>query len=167
MGMLPQTPYIPNRPAPHESISDLPVHKSTTLQVFHPVSESRQFTRTDAAKVFDRSLLPAEDRIPHPELVQLDKWKYEGIQYDVRMKMQKEAIEKEVRVRKLKEKARLEKEKLTTKVAETPRWQFKFKDISVESVGKDGRARGGVGARYGMPFEDRKKGIIKIPRRVE
>ncbi len=81
--------------------------------------------------------------------------------------MQKEAIEKEARVRKLKEKARLEKEKLTTKVAETARWQFKFKDISVESVGKDGRARGGVGARYGMPFEDRKKGIVKIPRRVE
>lgn len=47
------------------------------------------------------------------------------------------------------------------------RAEFRFRDISVESVGKDGRGREGVGARYGMPHEDRKRGIIKIPTKVE
>lgn len=47
------------------------------------------------------------------------------------------------------------------------RAEFRFRDIKVESVGKDGRAKGGVGARYGFPHEDRKKGMIKIPRKVE
>ncbi len=47
------------------------------------------------------------------------------------------------------------------------RAEFRFRDIKVESVGKDGRAKEGVGARYGFPHEDRKKGMIKIPRKVE
>ena len=59
-----------------------------------------------------------------------------------------------------------EEERRVTKV-ETERWEFRFRDVSVEDAGRDGRGRNGVGARYGMPHEDRKKGIVKIPRRVE
>lgn len=50
---------------------------------------------------------------------------------------------------------------------EKGRWEFRFRDISVEDAGMHGRGRRGVGARYGMPHEDRKKGMVKIPRRVE
>ena len=47
------------------------------------------------------------------------------------------------------------------------RWDFRFQDVSVDSVGLDGRDPRGVGARYGVPHQDRKKGQVKIPRSVE
>jgi hypothetical protein len=47
------------------------------------------------------------------------------------------------------------------------RWDFVVQDISVEKVGKDGRGPNGVGWRYGLPYEDRKKGQVKIPTFVE
>ena len=50
--MLPTTPYNSNFPKRHETINDLPVHRLTDPQVFYPVSESRQFTRVDAGRVF-------------------------------------------------------------------------------------------------------------------
>ena len=61
--MLPTTPYSkpPNPPTPHESINDLPVHRLTEPQIFYPVSESRQFTREDAGRVFSAApALPTE-----------------------------------------------------------------------------------------------------------
>jgi len=167
MAMVPQTPYVTPIPIVHESINDLPVHYATTRQVFHPVSESRQFTRRDAGKVFDRHLLPAEDRIPHPELYQLAKWKSEGIMEHDRISKMRALNEKEEKEKRLKEHYRKEKEASTVKKTETRRWEYRFKDISAESVGRDGRDRRGVGARYGMPHEDRKRGQIKIPTRVE
>ncbi|RAH44392.1 mitochondrial 37S ribosomal protein mS45 [Aspergillus brunneoviolaceus CBS 621.78] len=36
----------------HETINDLPVHRLTDPQIFYPVSESRQFNRIDAGRVF-------------------------------------------------------------------------------------------------------------------
>ena len=165
--MLPRTPYIPADPVTHESINDLPVHRATELQVFHPVSESRHFTRRDAGKVFDRNLLPAEDRIPHPELVQLEKWRYEGVEREKRLAMQREANAIEQEKKKEAERARRVREAREVKRAETARSVFRFQDIKVESVGQDGRDRRGVGARYGIPPQDRKKGQIKIPTRVD
>lgn len=52
--MVPTTPYSPDPrdQKPHESINDLPVHRLTDPQIFYPVSESRQFTRVDAGRVF-------------------------------------------------------------------------------------------------------------------
>ena len=53
--MVPTTPYNPLQPTaitPHEPINDLPVHKLTDPQLFHPTSESRAFNRTDAGRVF-------------------------------------------------------------------------------------------------------------------
>ena len=135
--------------------------------MFHPPSESRHFTRTDAGKVFDQNLLPAEKRIPHPELVQIQRWYNEGLHKGEVVKLQRKKIEEEERTRVAREKIKEEKEKLLVKKRETPRWEFRFRDVSVESVGKTGRDRRGVGARYGMPHEDRKKGQVKIPRRVE
>ena len=164
--MLPSTPYVPKDPITHESINDLPVHRATEIQIFHPVSESRHFTRRDAGKVFDHELKPAEERVPHTELVQLEKWRHEGKIVEERIQLQREKEAKEHQSRKVLERKRKEKEAREVKKVETERSTFRFQEIRVESVGSDGRSKEGVGARYGIPHEDRKKGQIKIPRRV-
>ena len=152
---------------PHESINDLNVHNETKRQAFAPASESRQFTREDAAKAFDRDLLPADKRIPHPELIQIQKWHNEGYQKEELQKLQRQRIEEEAKERAERQQRKQKAEALMVKKKETPRWEFRFRDVSVDSVGKTGRAPGGIGARYGVPHEDRKKGVIKIPTRVE
>ena len=164
--MLPSTPYIPNNPVAHESINDLPVHRATELQIFHPVSESRHFTRRDAGKIFDPELKPAEDRVPHTELVQLEKWKHEGVQHDDRIQLQRQKDAQAIQSRKVLEMKRKEKEAREITKVETQRSEFRFQDIRVESAGPNGRSKEGVGARYGIPPQDRKKGQIKIPTRV-
>lgn len=168
--MLPTTPFKPetSKPiTPHEPINDLPVHPRTRQQIFYPTSESRQFTREDAAKVFDSKLLPADQRIPLPMLVDLERWKLQGLGREERQKKQREmddaartAIETAAR-----KKAAWEASALRTVPGR--RWDFKFEDISAEKVGKDGRGRQAVGYRYGMPHEDRKRGMVKIPTSVE
>ena len=165
--MLPQTPYIPHDPVIHESINDLPVHRATERQLFHPVSESRHFTRRDAGTAFDRDLLPAEDRVPHTELVQIEKWKHEGLVPGERIERQRAANDMEETKRKERAKRRRAREAQEVTKAETSRSIFRFQDISIETIDRDRRNSKGVGARYGIPHEDRKKGQIKIPTRVE
>lgn len=166
--MLPKTPYDPKKkPVVHESINDLPVHPSTRQQIFYPTSESRHFTRADAAKVFSPTLLPADERIPHPELIQLEKWSLQQVDSRERQKMMREKDEEARAVKKEKERRHAEWVLRTQKVVPGRRWDFKFQDVSVEAVGKDGRGRKGVGFRYGMAPEDRKRGQVKIPTSVE
>ncbi|KAL9119215.1 MAG: hypothetical protein Q9187_004231 [Circinaria calcarea] len=171
LAMLPTTPYHGGRAESkaHEPINDLPVHRDTLPQIFHPVSESRHFTRADAGQVFRPGLLPADARIPHPELVELQRERLRGVVRDERVNALREKNRLESLQKAEREKAKREKEeRATTKVVpESGRWEFRFKDISVEDVGHTGRDRRGVGARYGFPHEDRKRGQIKIPRRVE
>ncbi|PKY06266.1 hypothetical protein P168DRAFT_288213 [Aspergillus campestris IBT 28561] len=57
--MVPTTPLHKENRRAHESINDLPVHKLTNAQIFHPIPESRHFTRADAGRVF--SAAPAQD----------------------------------------------------------------------------------------------------------
>lgn len=73
--------------------------------------------------------------------------------------------EEEKKKRKMEEKKAAELRAL--KVVPQRRWDFVFKDVSVEDGGRDGRSGKGVGWRYGIPHEDRKKGIVKIPTKVE
>ena len=168
--MLPQTRFVPGEtPYPHESINDLPVHRDTMTQIFHPVSESRHFTRVDAGKVFNPTLLPADDRIPHPELVVMEKERMENISEQGRISRQRGRLRMQEAEAAKKEKRKQERQArdITKVTPEGSRWEFRFEDISVESVGKGGRDRKGVGARYGIPHQDRKRGQIKIPRFVE
>lgn len=172
LSMLPQTPYYPGTddplPLPHESINDLNVHQSTRRQVFLPTSESRHFTRADAARAFDPTLLPADERIPHPEMIEDERWKLkEGRQKDEveRLKKARREMEKERKVEG--QRRREEREKREVKRRETGRWEYRFRDVSVQAVGKDGRGVKGVGVRYGWPLDDRKKSVVKIPTRVE
>lgn len=167
--MLPTTSYNPLvPPRAHESINDLPVHQATVQQIFHPTSESRAFTREDAAKVFDEKLLPADQRIPHPELIQLERERIQGVPREERIARQRERTRQDAEKREARDELRRkrEKAKVTVVAPEGGRWEFRFREIHVEDVGKDGRARTGVGWRYGIPHEDRKKGQIKLPRSV-
>lgn len=169
MAMLPKTPWDPKeaRNPRHESINDLPVHPSTKAQIFHPTSESRHFTRVDAGKVFNPTLLPADDRIPHPEMIDFLKDRMDGMRPLEQKERHAEriaAMEKQRTDAKERKAAQLE---ARTKHVPGVRWDFKFEDISANDVGKNGRGAGGVGWRYGFPHEDRKRAQVKIPTSVD
>jgi hypothetical protein len=162
--MLPTTPFdsSSSRLPKHESINDLPVHPATLPQIFHPTSESRQFTRADAGTVFKSGLLPADARIPHPEMIETIKDRNNG------MNAREQRITQEARIaemnnkrRDIQEKKIAKLEKMTT-IVPGKRWDFKFVDCKVEDGGKLGRGLKAPGWRYGFPHEDRKKGQIKI-----
>ncbi|KAH6643817.1 eukaryotic mitochondrial regulator protein-domain-containing protein [Boeremia exigua] len=172
--MLPTTPHIDTsdpmnkgkKPIVHEPINDLIVHPATRQQLWVPVAESRQFTREDAGKAFDNSLLPADKRIPHPELVLAERELASGLSFEERRGLAEKRFAEEVAEKKLEEQAK-QAELQAQKVVPQRRWDFVFKDISVESAGRNGRDAKGVGWRYGLPHQDRKKGQVKIPTKVE
>ncbi|KAL2062370.1 hypothetical protein VTL71DRAFT_6636 [Oculimacula yallundae] len=166
--MLPKTLLAPpgEKPNLHESINDLPVHRMTGQQIWHPTSESRHFTREDAAKIFDDNLLPADARVPHPELAVRFKDYLEDISPEEKYKRMtdRDNAEEKKRAAKL---ARQAKKEAAIKKVDTGRWEFHFTDINVDAVGKTGRGHKGVGWRYGQPHDDRTRGKIKIPTSVE
>jgi hypothetical protein len=174
LDMVPTTPYIDStkpeyrhqRPITHEAINDLIVHPATRQQLFVPVAESRHFTRVDAGKAFDNNLLPADDRIPHPELVLAEREIAMGLDFNKRKALALQRLEEEEEKRRRKD-AKIHAELASLKTVPKRRWDFVFKDVSVDSVGRDGRSHKGVGWRYGMPHEDRKRGQVKIPRKIE
>jgi len=167
LGMLPQTPYRPLKPLQHEPINDLPVHPATRRQLFYPTSESRQFTRADAAKVFAPTLLPADDRIPHSELIQVERERNSGMSREERLEAAKAREDAKKATKEEQARKAAEWEAKNVKHVAGQRWDFKFQNISVQDAGKDGRGRRGVGWRYGVPHDDRKRGLIKIPTSVE
>ncbi|KAI1299686.1 eukaryotic mitochondrial regulator protein-domain-containing protein [Xylaria venustula] len=168
MAMLPTTRIMAHQAnEPFEPINELHVHPYTMQQIFWPTSESRQFTREDAAKAFHRNMLSADKRVPHPELIQMEReveqgrplWDASERFKQAVMESERKAAEKQVA------KAELE-EKLTTRV-NTERFEFRFKQFNSENVGPSGRSRNAVGWRYGNPHGDRAKGHqIKIPTSV-
>ena len=166
MSMLPKTRYNPGgRLQPHESINDLPVHAYTGTQIFHPTSESRHFTRADAAKVFNENLLPADDRVPHPELAEMHKDMSLGLSKEEREA--KVQAREDLEIRKSQKAAeRVAKREAAVQKVDTGRWQFRFTDVNVDDAGKTGRGARGVGWRYGAPHMDRSRGSVKIPTTV-
>jgi len=166
--MLPKTLLAdPNkRPNFHETINDLPVHRATGQQIWHPTSESRHFTRVDAAKVFDDKLLPADARVPHPELTVRYKELMEELTPEEQQERAaaREALAEKKRTLKA---ARQAKREAAVKKVDTGRWEFHITDINVDAAGKTGRGHKGVGWRYGQPHDDRTRGKIKIPTSVE
>ena len=167
--MVPTTPYNPSstRIPRHESINDLPVHPATLPQIFHPTSESRHFTRADAGQVFFSGLLPADDRIPHPEMIAALKDRAAGLNAREVAEAQTARIAGMEAKRALREKDKLREVEKRTKVVEGRRWDFKFVDCSVDEAGKKGRSLTAAGWRYGFPHEDRKKGQIKIVTKID
>jgi hypothetical protein len=167
MSMLPKTAWVSDvkKLKTHESINDLPVHAATSPQIFYPTSESRHFTREDAAKVFDDNLLPADKRVPHPELTLQHKDFKAGMTWKEIAARQAERDEKAEKD-KAKSAARLARKIAAMKKVDTPRWEFRFTEVNVDDIGKDGRGAKGVGWRYGVPLMDRSRAQVKIPTRV-
>ncbi|KAL5087567.1 hypothetical protein Trisim1_007790 [Trichoderma cf. simile WF8] len=167
MSMLPKTYYREGeKNLPHEPVNEIHVHKLTMQQLFVPVSESRHFTREDAAKAFHDTMLSVDARSPQPELIKMEREILDGKTRQESLAKFKEATQKEedkVARRIAQEQQR--EEKATTKVT-TDRYEFRFKEINADDVGRNGRSRKGTGWRYGAPFDDRKRGLVKIPTSV-
>lgn len=165
--MLPKTSYREGEAtAPHEPVNEVHVHKLTMQQLFVPVSESMHFTREDAAKAFHESMLSADKRSPQPQLIQMERDVLEGMsradsldRFRQRVQKEEDTIAKKIARNQARE------EQMTSRV-KTDRCEFRFKEIVVDDVGRDGRSRKGTGWRYGAPFDDRKRGVIKIPTSV-
>ncbi|KAF7717816.1 Uncharacterized protein PECH_008460 [Penicillium ucsense] len=117
-------------------------------------------------------LQPADVRIPHPQLVQLERDRKAfpnerrtvTERHNERLKKQEEAEQKRREV------AQARREKSVQHVEpEGGRFNYRIQDakFTKETVGVDGRAPWAPGRRYGIPADDRKRGIVKIPTRVE
>lgn len=152
---------------PFEPINEIYVHGLTMQQLFVPASESRHFTRADAAAAFHERMLPADARIPHKELVKhLRRVKDGQDEGQSRAEFVEGAREAE-RADVLRDADKSEWEKRLTVSVPTERAEFRFKKMAVDDGGWDGRSRRGVGWRYGAPYEDRKKDQVKHPTKYE
>ncbi|KND87945.1 hypothetical protein TOPH_07356 [Tolypocladium ophioglossoides CBS 100239] len=167
MSMLPKTSYREGEQnVPHEPVNEVHVHKLTMQQLFVPVSESRHFTREDAAKAFHDGMLSADARSPQPELIAMEREILTGKSRDESMEKFKDATQREEdAVARRIVKQQQKEEKMTTRV-QTDRYEFRFKEVNVDDAGRDGRSRRATGWRYGAPFDDRKRGVVKIPTSV-
>lgn len=167
LNMLPQTPFIRDAPVPHEDINNLPVHGSTLKQTFHPTSESRQFTREDAGKVFDPDLLPADERIPHPDMITTATEARAGMVQGEREMRRAARWDAEMTARDDERVQREEARARRTINVAAQRWDFKITKVQADQTGSNERDPRGVGWRYGNPLPDRKKGQVWIPTKVE
>ncbi|KAK7972747.1 hypothetical protein PG996_006967 [Apiospora saccharicola] len=167
LGMLPTKSFRPGvQNQPLEPINELHIHTATQKQLFWPTAESRQFTREDAAKAFHAKMLSADKRVPHPELIQMEKNLLHGMSPDEARAHFISAAEQSERMAAEKQVKKAMAEEQATKRINTQRFEFRFKEVDSELVGKDGRAPNVVGWKYGMPHYDRKKGMVKIPTSV-
>lgn len=171
MQMLPTHDYHEGpegqAPKPLEPINEIHVHGYTMQQLFVPTSESRHFTREDAAKAFHPTMLSPDVRMPHKELVRHHRRIEEGERPTVaRRQFVKEARASE-KADVMRDAARVKAEKQAIQTVSTERSDFRFKSISADDAGRDGRSRRGVGWRYGAPYEDRKKDQVKHPLKYE
>lgn len=117
-------------------------------------------------------LQPADVRIPHPQLVKLEldraafpEERRKVAQLHAERMERQEKVEKERR-----ERAQSRREKSIKHVEpDGGRFDYRFSDavFTAETTGKDGRAPWAPGRRYGVPTNDRKRGMVKIPTRVE
>ncbi len=115
-------------------------------------------------------LKPADSRIPHPHLVAYEKDRLDpSIGFGEREARNQERLRRETeRIQAAKRKQAQAEEASKTRI-ETPRWQFIVTEVMAtrSGTGLDGRGTKSPGHRYGVPSQERKKGRVKIPTRVE
>ncbi|KAJ6164579.1 hypothetical protein N7470_003251 [Penicillium chermesinum] len=185
------------RQAWHEPINDLPAHPATGAQIFYPVPESRSFTRVDAGRVFSAAPALENERreaISHPsdlaedvlnkkpgaiEMVgkgdnaremELDRIAFpeerrQIVERNVKRIARQDEIEKSRR-----EKAEAWRERSIRHIEpEGGRFDFRFQNVefSKQTTGANGRSHKAPGRRYGVPNQSHKRGVTKIPTRVE
>lgn len=139
----------------HENIQDVPMHPATHRQAFEPVSESRHFDHEDAAQVF--GIPSIETAVPHPSLITLEREKNMGVGLNDRKANQRERDEGYALARAEFEAKKKAKAEASLNVVDKGRYQWRFEEAKT----------GKIGFRYGVPHQDRKKGQVKIPRRVD
>lgn len=170
MSMLPTTRYDERNPAtntPHEPVNDVHIHRYTLQQLFVPVAESKDFTRKDAAKAFHPTMLSVDERSPQRGLIQMEKDISKGKPAGESKQLFVEREQKQEEKVAAKLAAARKAEEDATQRVRTDRYEFRIKEINVDDVGATGKSRKGTGVRYGAPFDDRKRGAIKIPTSVE
>jgi len=117
-------------------------------------------------------LKPADARIPHPHLVAYEKDRLDArvksVPGERRRRYEERLAVDEKERQEARARARRRQEANTTRVA-AGRWEFVFREAKTtrEGTGMDGRGTGSPGFRYGVPPQDRKRGQVKIPTRVE
>lgn len=108
-------------------------------------------------------LKPADARIPHPHLIKYEQEKF-AASNDPSIRPY---VVQQRYVDRLKEDQTARKEMFAAREARSEerktrinkgKWEFVFTDVQAES---------GVGIKYGVPSQDRKRGNVKIPTRVE
>ncbi|KAJ9612556.1 hypothetical protein H2200_004153 [Cladophialophora chaetospira] len=117
-------------------------------------------------------LKPADSRIPHPHLIAFEKDKLDRaltpLERRARHRERLQQDEEKRQAAKLKQ--REEEEAKKTRI-DVGRWQLVVTEVQStrQGVGIDGRGsgKGAVGQRYGVPSQERKKGRVKIPTKVE
>ncbi|ETI23465.1 hypothetical protein G647_05267 [Cladophialophora carrionii CBS 160.54] len=117
-------------------------------------------------------LKPADSRIPHPHLIAFEKDKLDRSLTPLeRRARHRERLQRDEEKRQaLKARQRGEDEAKKTRV-DLGRWQLVVTEVQStrQGVGIDGRGsgKGAVGQRYGVPSQERKKGRVKIPTKVD
>lgn len=166
--MVPTHSYKEDEPKqPLEPINEIHVHGYTMQQLFVPTSESRHFTREDAADAFHHTMLSADARMPHKEFVDHHRRVKSGMRERDSEERFVEAARKSQAADEQRYQRRKDVEKRITTTIASERFDFRIKKMQVDDVGPVGRARSGVGWRYGAPYEDRKKNQVKIPTKYE
>ena len=124
-------------------------------------------------KGHERQVLKAADaRIPHPHLIAAEKDKQNSeiasekslLQERYAQRLKDDEVERtEGRKR------RTAKEEAGQRRIERGRWEFVVKEVQAtrSGTGLDGRGTQSPGFRYGVPSQDRKRGEIRIPQKVE
>ncbi|KAJ5775381.1 uncharacterized protein N7511_000392 [Penicillium nucicola] len=117
-------------------------------------------------------LQPADARIPHPHMIGLERDRLEfpnerqtvQRRHSERLSRQ-ESLEQEARQR---VQERREASQKTVSPADS-RFDYRIQDtkFTKATTGANGRAPWAVGRRYGVPHEDRTRGAVKIPTRVD
>lgn len=117
-------------------------------------------------------LQPADVRIPHPQLVQLeiDRKLFPNERRAVAQRHTQRLERQEAAEKKRRDRAQAHRENSIKHVEpEGGRFDYRIQDAvyTRETTGADGRAAWAPGRRYGVPTNDRKRGMVKIPTRVE
>ena len=130
-----------------------------------PKNEPWQDTRTEiiGKKGHEMPVLkPADARIPHSHLIKHEQDKLDPnigeSSREVQLKYEQRLKEDSTQRAEMFRKREAMKEQLRTRL-EKGKWEWVVTDVQAE--------RGNVGTRYGVPSQDRKRGNVKIPTRVE
>lgn len=99
-------------------------------------------------------------------MIKIKKDEIDGLGLDERIAKIKEMDKQDQEMRAKRKEIKKQRDEATTTRVKGQRWEFRFKEVSVDEIGSDGRGAQATGFRYGAPSMDRKRAAVKIPTRV-